>query len=294
LIGYTKLHAGIVTSTVWSYDSDTRVVWVTLLALADADGVVIGTAPGLARVANVSLEAMRKALSIFESPDPDSSTPDEDGRRIVKVDRGWRLVTHAKYRALRSAEQKREADRERIAAKRAAEKSHDFDDVAECRISSPKSPGIAEVAHTEAEAEAESGERESGSPLDPPLAPRSLPDPDPDPPANVIQVQVVPSSGFATFWTAYPRKTGKAVALKAWQKLRPPIDRVLAALEWQRASPDWLKDGGQFIPHPATWLNGGRWDDEPPQPGPRYDPAMEEMRATGEAWLEKRRRERGP
>jgi hypothetical protein len=71
---------------------------------------------------------------------------------------------------------------------------------------------------------------------------------------------------FDRFWAAYPRKVGKDAAWKAWQKRRPDADgleAILAALAWQSRSSDWLKDGGQFIPHPSTWLNQARWHDEP-------------------------------
>jgi len=69
---------------------------------------------------------------------------------------------------------------------------------------------------------------------------------------------------FDTFWKAYPRKIGKGAALSAWKKAKakPAIDAVLVAIETQRQSEQWRKDNGQFIPHPATWLNQCRWDDE--------------------------------
>lgn len=73
--------------------------------------------------------------------------------------------------------------------------------------------------------------------------------------------------GFAEFWEVYPRHTAKANAQKAWAKLRPDpatVATILRAVEAQKQSSAWLKDGGQFIPHPATWLNGRRWEDEAP------------------------------
>lgn len=76
-----------------------------------------------------------------------------------------------------------------------------------------------------------------------------------------------PLDGFAQFWLAYPRKTARQGAEKAWAKLRPDRSlqaRVLVALAKQAKSPDWTKDGGSFIPHAATWLNGKRWEDELP------------------------------
>lgn len=68
---------------------------------------------------------------------------------------------------------------------------------------------------------------------------------------------------FNSFWTAYPRKIGKAAALKAWRKVKPPLAQALKAISTQKQSDQWRKDGGQYIPNPATWINQGRWEDEP-------------------------------
>lgn len=70
---------------------------------------------------------------------------------------------------------------------------------------------------------------------------------------------------FGQFWSAYPKKTSKQQAFKAWDKLKPDEDllsRILASLERQKKSVQWTKDGGQYIPYPATWLNGRRWEDD--------------------------------
>ena len=77
---------------------------------------------------------------------------------------------------------------------------------------------------------------------------------------------VVPGE-FEQFWTAYPKKVGKQAAQKAFRNAqnRPRIDDLLKAIDRARLSEQWRKDGGQFIPNPATWLNQGRWDDEPVQ-----------------------------
>lgn len=75
------------------------------------------------------------------------------------------------------------------------------------------------------------------------------------------------SSSFSEFWNAYPRKVSKEAALKAWQKIKPDdslLQQILKALEWQSHQTEWIKDGGKFIPHPSTWLNGRRWEDEQP------------------------------
>lgn len=73
---------------------------------------------------------------------------------------------------------------------------------------------------------------------------------------------------FDEFWKAYPRKIGKQEALKVWKRLNPNQDliyQILDAVDSQKHSEQWLKNNGQFIPHPTTWLNQGRWDDELPE-----------------------------
>lgn len=82
---------------------------------------------------------------------------------------------------------------------------------------------------------------------------------------------------FDRFWAAYPKKKGRESARRAWKKLRPDKElcRVMAeALDRQKRSGDWRREGGQFIPYPATWLNGRRWEDEPD--GPASSPACDE------------------
>lgn len=81
----------------------------------------------------------------------------------------------------------------------------------------------------------------------------------------------LPPNGFMQFWTSYPRKVGKHGALKAWGKLQPDetlIETILGAVEQQRTWPAWTRDGGQYIPHPGTWLNGRRWEDQPAEVAP--------------------------
>jgi hypothetical protein len=70
---------------------------------------------------------------------------------------------------------------------------------------------------------------------------------------------------FTEFYSKYPRKVAKKDAIKAFNKLAITGDlfsKIMLALEKAINSSDWKKDNGQFIPYPATWLNGGRWEDE--------------------------------
>ena len=71
---------------------------------------------------------------------------------------------------------------------------------------------------------------------------------------------------FEQFWNAYPRKIGKQKCLnyfKAHKVQKSLIDKMLKSIAEQKQSEQWQKDNGQYIPHPYTWLNQGRWDDEP-------------------------------
>lgn len=70
---------------------------------------------------------------------------------------------------------------------------------------------------------------------------------------------------FDRFWAAYPRHENKPAARKAFAKADPDEElllTMLTAIEKQKASSQWQENGGQYIPHPATWLNGRRWEDE--------------------------------
>ena len=94
------------------------------------------------------------------------------------------------------------------------------------------------------------------------------PDPlNPDPPTETAGEPALPaaSDAFDHLWAVYPKKVGKDAARKAFAKRRPNaqlLAQMLAAVTAQAASAAWAKDGGQYIPNPATWLNEGRWQDE--------------------------------
>jgi hypothetical protein len=69
---------------------------------------------------------------------------------------------------------------------------------------------------------------------------------------------------FEKFWGAYPNKVGKDAARRAFEKRKPDdalLAQMLSAIDAQKASAKWAKDGGQYIPNPATWLTQGRWQD---------------------------------
>jgi hypothetical protein len=79
------------------------------------------------------------------------------------------------------------------------------------------------------------------------------------------------SDSFLEFWKSYPTgargKSGKGSAFKVWKRLKVSPDllrKILTTLVWAKRCEQWQKDGGQFIPNPATWLNRRGWEDELP------------------------------
>lgn len=112
-MSYTKLFSHIVTSSIWSEDDQTRILWITMLALSDKHGEVMASIPGLAKVAGLTIEATQRGIEKFLSPDPFSRTPDEEGRRLEVIDGGWAIINYAKHRRMASLEDRREKGAER-------------------------------------------------------------------------------------------------------------------------------------------------------------------------------------
>ena len=121
-VTFTKLFASITESTVWMQSDHVRLVWITMLAMADRKGRVFASIPGLAHRARVDVDLTKSAIQTFLEPDEYSRSPENEGRRILPIDGGWRLVNHEKYRALRDEEVIKESKRKYINARRAKEK----------------------------------------------------------------------------------------------------------------------------------------------------------------------------
>lgn len=112
-MSFTKLHESLVHSTIWREPNHIRVVWVTMMAIADKHGEIQASVPGLADLARVSIQECEEALSCFMSPDPYSRSKDFDGRRIEEIEGGWALLNHPKYRMLASKDDQKERTAER-------------------------------------------------------------------------------------------------------------------------------------------------------------------------------------
>ncbi len=157
MTGYTKLFNSILASTIWRADNATRIVWITLLAMSDRNGIAEGSVPGLADFARVSVRDTRKALANLMAPDADSRTKEADGRRIEEIDGGWRIVNHAKYRAKMSADERKEYNRVKQAEHRQRKSTNVKDVNDESALS----------AHTKAEADTEARSTRTRAPATP-------------------------------------------------------------------------------------------------------------------------------
>ncbi len=257
--GFTKLFGSIITSSVWSEDDKTRIMWITMLATSDAKGHVSGSIPGMADIARMTLPQAEKAIKKLCDPDPYSRSPDKQGARLTIADGGWYITNYMRYRNERDKEKRREQNRKSQETYRGKQKN---------KQNKPKS------AQAEAEAEALKDNRSNAHVSD-------------DTPSNNGEL-------FDRFWTEYPRKVGKVKCRQIWARLKPSAElaeKIVAAVKAYKRTDQWQKDNGEFIPHPATWLNQERWEDEIPvlpepkrgEPGwlPTEQEAEEIMRESG-------------
>lgn len=171
---YTKLFSSITRSSVWLEDDQTLRVWVTMLALADRHGFVGASVGGLAATARVPVEKTREALAKFLAPDPDSRSPEHEGRRIEVADRGWTLLNYERFRDMRDEEARKEYERNR--KREARRKKQAVPDSPGLSRNVPRSPGLSAMsAHAEAEASQKQKAEESVRAPAAPHTPRPAP-----------------------------------------------------------------------------------------------------------------------
>lgn len=98
--GWTPLFHDIIYSSVWSNTSkDTKLAWITMLAIADRNGLVRCSLSGLAKIMETSVEEASKAVEVLSSEDPQTITQQFGGRRIERTEDGWKILNWEKYRA---------------------------------------------------------------------------------------------------------------------------------------------------------------------------------------------------
>jgi len=161
---YTKVFRTIYDGTL-ADNWQALVTFQQLLILSNDEGVVDMTIAAIHRTTGIPEEILQAGIKILEAPDHGSRTPDMEGRRISRLDEhrdwGWFLVNFGKYRQLLTRDEKKEADRQRMQAKREAEKNKGISTVADSREPSQPvadsrkqsnvSPTVANVAHTDTE-----------------------------------------------------------------------------------------------------------------------------------------------
>jgi hypothetical protein len=213
--------------------SDKQLVFIYLLAHADADGVAEIIQGKIADDTGLREDEVFAALSELMSPDPASRTDGSDGRRLEPLDArgwGWSIVNYQHYRGLRDDEERRRQNRE-------AQSRH---------RSKPPSADVSQDLLISAQGEAE-GEGE--------VQPKDL------------SVLTWKEEFETSFWPSlHPdRRQAKAEALIEWMKLKPrsqaTLDLVCDAMEVDVAG--WNKEHTEpkYIPHARKWLKDRRYLD---------------------------------
>ena len=221
MAGYTKLFNSILASTIWRAPDKTRLVWITMLAMADKDGVVEGSIPGLADFARVGIQDCEAALAELSGPDKYSRSGEHEGRRIEEIPGvGWHLLNHGKYREKMSEDERREYNRTKQAEFRERKKMSTG--VNDSQLQSAMS------AHTDTDTDTDT-KKDIGH--------------------------------FDLFWSLYPRKVKRKESRSVWlsRKLDIKVDVIIADIRNRTKNhKQWIEG---FIPHPTTYLRGELWND---------------------------------
>ncbi len=276
---FTKLFNTLTDSTVWAEPNATRIVWITLLSMADRRGRIFASVPGLANRARVTVEEAETALERFMAPDKYSRTPDHEGRRIEPIEGGWRLLNFEKYRDQKDEVSVRESKRDymrRVREKQAADKEA----AATARVEKEaprvekKIPPVGSKnpqwtqAEAEAEAEAEKykNTKERASPKEKPPAASA--------PVKTLGEKELVAEGVmlevARDWLKIRRdKRAAHLTLTAWQALKREAQEVAltpaqavayaAASEWRGFKAQWYRnDRDRDAQQRAAGPGGGR------------------------------------
>lgn len=231
-------------------------VFTNLLAHADKEGYVDIHPRAISEEVGLPVEQVRAALDALEAPDEESRTPDENGKRIVRMDEhrawGWRVVNHAKYRNLRNEEERREQNRQAQARtrERKAQESASVSNSqhASARVSKHQQSS-AESAHTDTDTDTDTNAEASDQEHVQPAAARAT------------------ATRFAEFWSEYPMRKGKKVALSKWKQkgLDAIADRIIEDVRRRKAQDRQWLDG--FVPHGSTYVSQCGWEDDIDQRG---------------------------
>jgi len=226
---FTKLFSSITDSTIWSQDNETRLVWITMLAMADQEGYIGASVDGLARRANVPVEATERALTAFLSPDPRSRSQEHEGRRIATAERGWTLLNYKRFREMRDDDIRREGNRLNKQAQREREKLS--------RTSQQKSSKSSPVSLSRSDQD-----------LD------QIPD-------TEHRSPVYPQE-FETVWAKTGERGSKDPAFKVWVKVGRPTWSVIELPYAAYLRSERPMAGERYIQNLSTWLTNRGWEKE--------------------------------
>ena len=225
-MSFVKLDCGILDSSLWASPPEVRLTFLTMLAMAQADGLCRSTAPGIARRANLPLDDVRRALAVLEGPDADSRDK-TDGKRVERVEGGYQVLNYTHYREYDFT---------------AAARMKKYREKKKLRVTTV-TPSASVSASTSASVLLEGG---AGG--------RSDDD------------RVESQKSFEVFWGAWPegKRKEKQLAMRVWAEMRPTRDlagKIIAAVDrMKREDDEWARG---FIPRPHKWLEAARWEEEP-------------------------------
>ncbi len=211
-----------------------------MIVLSDASGTVDMTPQAMSARTSIPLKIILKGIEDLSAPDPQSRTPGEDGRRIVLIDEhrpwGWVLVNHDKYQKLKSMEEKREADRIRIAEKRKNNKNNDVADV------SQPVADVVNVAHADADADADADANLKSKAFTPQAALRDV---DPKIVSDWLKVRKEKKAATTETAIAGVRREAEKAGLTMQEAVKLCCENSWAGF---KASWDWKGKGNGGVP----------------------------------------------
>lgn len=219
---YGKIFDSIYEGTLYG-QWEAIVTFQQMIVLCDADGIIDMTPPAISARTSIPLEIIQKGIEILEKPDPYSRTPDENGCRIALIDSHKPWGWYIiNHKKYRNLQ---DADTVRAQTRERVKKHR--------ALKRPVTDGNAQKRHTNTDTDTNN--------------------------------KTYMAESFGQFWVKYPRKVKKQSAFKAWCRVKPInglADIIIASVEKYKQTPDWKKDNGKFIPHPTSFLNQRRWEDE--------------------------------
>ena len=242
---FVKLYGSIIHSSIWAQPDHVRLVWITMLAMADCDGNVFASELGIANASRQTIENTLDALKVLMGPDP-YSRDGTTGERIVRIERGFHILNHAYYRNMRTPRQVYNAERQASlrARKNSSATEATVADVAATACDSvyvSESEGLGSVKERERERE------------EAPKKTRKAKNPKVKPNMEL----------FEEFLHAYVKRVAVKDAEKAWLQEVGTDEalarEVIAAAKVFSQLPKVAKEDRQWQPYPATWLRKHCW-----------------------------------